>query len=313
MSLCVISSAWLASRQVGWVAKAKSPKLPTDIVDEEDESCSEESLCLTPFSQASTAPSTPLRIFLPDPLGCDICMSMLCEQFKQAEKTDSFDAPPQPTASVFLSTPPLSIPMSQWWAEYRQYGTETILDSCESSRKSACAMPRSQQQFAILECVKVYKKERLPRSQQHYAVLKSVGNYHEYQARKEPRSQQLFAVLEFVKIYVKEHLPRSQQLFAVLESVGNYHEYQARKEPRSQQQFAVLEFADTHDYQVVKDAALIKHFGLDIVGLMKHFGLNINEATLGAELEHVDGDDDEWMKVNQLEVLDDDEWMNFGC
>jgi len=95
--------------------------------------------------------------------------------------------------------------------------------------------------------------------------------------------------------------------------VGNYHEYQARKEPRSQQQFAVLEFADTHDCQVVKDAAPIKHFGLDIVGLMKHFGLNINEATLRAELEHVDGDDDEWMKVNQLEVLDDDEWMNFGC
>merc|ERR1719272_2882458 len=154
---------------------------------------------------------------------------MLCDQFKPAEKTDSLNAPPQPTASVLLSTPPLSIPMSQWWAEYRQFGTETILDSCESSRKSACAMPRSQQQFAILECVKVYKKERLP---------------------------------------------RSQQLYAVLESVGNYHEYQARKEPRSQQQFAVLDFADNHDYPVVKNAALVKHFGLDIVGLMKHFGLN---------------------------------------
>merc|ERR1712195_300520 len=114
------------------------------------------------------------------------------------------------------------------------------------------------------------------------------SEYQETPTEYMPRSQELFAVLEFVKIYVKEHLPRSQQLFAVLESVGNYHEYQARKEPRSQQQFAVLEFADNHDYPVVKNAALIKHFGLDIVGLMKHFGLNIKEATEGAELAHVD-------------------------
>merc|ERR1712086_1234780 len=131
---------------------------------------------------------------------------------------------------------------------------------------------------------KVYKKERLPRSQQHYAVLKSVGNYHKYQARKEPRSQQLFAVLECVKVYKKEHLPRSQQLYAVLESVGNYHEYQARKEPRSQQQFAVLEFADNHDFPVVKNAALIKHFGLDI-------------------------EDDEWTKVNPLYIPSESDGM----
>merc|ERR1719272_1986279 len=190
--------------------------------------------------------------------------------------------------------------MFPWWAEYKQHGAGTILGSCASSRKSACAMPRSQQQFAVLEFAKVYKKEHQPRSQQFFAVLESVGNYHEYQARKEPRSQQFFAVLECVKVYKKEHLPRSQQLYAVLEPVGNYHEYQARKEPRSQQQFAVLEFADNHDFPVVKNAALIKHFGLDIVGLMKHFGLNIKEATEGAELEHVDNEDDEWTKVNQL-------------
>jgi len=151
----------------------------------------------------------------------------------------------------------------------------------------------------------------MPRSQQQFAVLEFVDKceYQEAPLEYMPRSQQLFAVLEFVKIYVKEHLPRSQQLFAVLESVGNYHEYQARKEPRSQQQFAVLEFADTHDYQVVKDAALIKHFGLDIVGLMKHFGLNMKEATQGAELEHVDNEDDEWTTVNQLYIPSESDGM----
>merc|ERR1712086_657925 len=98
-----IPSAWSA-----WAANKKSQRPPTDIVDEEDETGSEESMCLTPFSQASTAPSTPLRFFLPDPVEADICMSMLCEQYKQAEKTSSFNAPPQPIASFFMSPPPLS-------------------------------------------------------------------------------------------------------------------------------------------------------------------------------------------------------------
>jgi len=151
----------------------------------------------------------------------------------------------------------------------------------------------------------------MPRSQQQFAVLEFVDKCEYQEAPKEcmPRCQQLFAVLEFVKVYKKEHLPRSQQFFAVLESVGNYHEYQARKEPRSQQQFAVLEFSDNHDHPAVKNAALIKHFGLDIAGLMKHFGLNIKEATQGAKLEHVDNEDDEWTTVNQLYIPSESDGM----
>jgi len=290
-------------------------------MDGETEPCSEEGLCLTPFSQASTAPCTPLRFFLPDPVEVDMCMSMLCEQYKQTEPTDSFNAPPQPVASFLMSPPPLSVAMSPWWAEYKQRGTQTFLGSCETSRKSACAMPRSQQQFAVLEFVDKYERQEtptdhMPRSQELFAVLEFVENYNKYMYQEtpdeHPRSQQFFAVLGFVGNYYEYQVrkePRSQQLFAVLESVGNHYEYQARKEPRSQQQFAVLELAENHDYQVVKNAGPIKHFGLDIAGLMKHFGLNIKEGTQSAELEHVDSDDDEWTKVNQLYIPSEHDGM----
>jgi len=251
--LSMIPSAWSAL-----AAKAKSQRLPTDTVDEEGESCPD-----TPFSQASTAPSTPLRLFLPDPLGCDMCMSMLCEKITHGEKADAFNAPAQPIGlPLFMSTPPLSVCMSQWWTEYRQHGMETMLDSCEWSRQSVCTEPRSQQQFAVLGVVGnyyEYQARKEPRSQELFDVLGSVGNHYEYQARKEPRSQQRFAVLECVENYNKyqqtqyKHLPRSQQFFVVLGLVGNHFEYQARKEPRSQQLFNVLgSVGNCYEYQARK-------------------------------------------------------------
>jgi len=316
MALRVVSSSFSA-----WTAKAKSQRLPTNTVEEEEEeSCSKESLCLSPFSQASTAPSTPLRFFLPDPFEFDICMSMLSDHIKQVEKTNMFNAAQQPIASFFSSPPPLSVSMSPWWAEYKQHGTEAILGSCEASRKSTSSQsrPRSQQQFAVLESVRNYKKEHQPRSQQQFAVLEFVDN-HYYQVKEHmPRSQQLFAVLEYVRNIKKEHKPRSQQQFAVLEYVDN-HNYQVKMhfprspqlfavlvlvriykkehQPRSQQQYAVLEFADKHDYQIAENASLIEHFGLDMAGLMKHFGSNSKEANPDAEL-----DDEEWTKVDELYI-----------
>jgi len=117
--------------------EACNPKLPVD----EDSSSSKEGLCGTPFSQASTAPCTPIRFFLPDPfevvqpvqpsfsfcvlpLPLSICMSPWWTQYKQVGKPDIVRVPPK--RKVWVLKVPLCICLLPWWDQYRQGWKDTI-------------------------------------------------------------------------------------------------------------------------------------------------------------------------------------------
>jgi len=243
--------------------KASDPKLPLY-----KDKFSKEGLCGTPFSQASTAPSTPIRFFLPDPfdvplphqfdvpppqpsfsfsisfteLPLSICASPWWAEYKEAEKKpDVVRAPRKP--KFLVPKPALSICMSPWWAQYRQGWKDCIPPAL------GIAEPFLMSELAIWAQQVVTAKARQRGSEarsQQVVVYKNKYQIKQYQ----PRSQQEFAVLKSVYAHkYREYLPRNQQEFAVLQFVYT-HEYRPSDYlPRNQQEFAVLAFVYTHKYR----------------------------------------------------------------